>query len=123
VDTIEQRAGRGRRRHSAEFKAEAVRACQHPGVSIASVALARSINPNMLRRWIIESQGRPRSAIAEMGLCPSAQQSFVALPVPPSRVEVPPIQIELRRGALAIKVQWPASALHECAIWLREVLK
>ena len=28
--------------------------------------------------------------------------------------------IEVRRGSLAVSVQWPSSAMHECCIWLRE---
>ena len=52
-----------RRRHSAEFKAEAVAACRQPGVSIASVALARGLNPNLLRRWMVEAE--QGSAMAE----------------------------------------------------------
>ena len=52
---------RRRRRHSALFKAEAVGACQQPGVSIAAVALARGLNANMLRDWVrkAERSGRP----------------------------------------------------------------
>ncbi len=63
VDTSGQGAGRRRRRnHSEQFKAEAVAACLVPGVSIAAVAMARSINANLLRRWVVEaerSQGVP----------------------------------------------------------------
>jgi hypothetical protein len=44
---------RRRRRHSELFKAEAVGACQQEGVSIAAVALARGVNANLLRRWVV----------------------------------------------------------------------
>ena len=47
---------RRRRRHSAEFKAEAVAACRQPGVSIAAVAMSRSVNANLLRRWVVEAE-------------------------------------------------------------------
>jgi len=47
---------RRRRRHSAEFKADAVAACRKPGVSIAAEALARSINANLLRRWVLAAE-------------------------------------------------------------------
>lgn len=40
-------AGRTRRRHSPEFKTQAITACQHPGVSIAAVALANQLNANL----------------------------------------------------------------------------
>ena len=48
---------RRRRRHSAEFKAEAIAACLQPGISIAAVALARGLNANLLRRWIVAYSG------------------------------------------------------------------
>ena len=44
---------RRRRRHSAEFKAAVIKECMRPGVSIAAVALAHSLNANMLRKWLI----------------------------------------------------------------------
>ena len=124
----EERSGRRRRRrHSAQFKAEAIAACQRPGVSIAAAALERSINANLLRRWVIEAE----RAEADMrvpekpALATSAAESFVSLPLPAPTppVRSAPIHIELRRGAMAIVVQWPASALPECALWLRELLK
>ena len=42
--------------------AEAVGACQQPGISIATVALARGVNASMLRRWVSQSgpAGRPK---------------------------------------------------------------
>ena len=48
-----------RRRHSAEFKAEAVAACQKPGVSMAAAALERSINANLLRRFLHDVPDHP----------------------------------------------------------------
>jgi hypothetical protein len=33
------------------------------------------------------------------------------------------LQIEVRRGALTVSLQRPSSAMPECALWLREVLK
>jgi transposase len=42
---------RPRRRHGAEFKAEAVKACMQPGISIAAVALRYRLNANLLRQW------------------------------------------------------------------------
>ena len=31
------------------------------------------------------------------------------------------IQIELRRGAAAMKISWPIAAAAECAAWMREL--
>jgi len=115
---------RRRRRHSAEFKAEAVAACRKPGTSIAAAALERSINANLLRRWVIEAERADASALVPPKPAAMIQkESFVALPLPSRAADDPPIRIEVRRGTLAVSVQWPSSAMHECAVWLREVLK
>ena len=47
---------RRRRRHSKQFKAEAVAACRQSGISIAAVALSRELNANLLRRWVSEAE-------------------------------------------------------------------
>jgi transposase len=128
MNTIEQVVETGRRRrrtHSAHFKAEAVGACQQSGVSIAAVALARRLNAAMLHRWVKEAErsGRP---IAIRPTTPSVaienEERFVSLPLPPNPVSGP-IRIEVRRRGGTVKVEWPASAAHECALLLRELMK
>jgi transposase len=125
VDTTGQGSGRRRRRnHSEQFKAEAVSACLVPGVSIAAVAMARSINANLLRRWVVEAecgQGAPLKPAAPAEI--TQTDKFIALPLPATPAVDTPVRIEVRRGALTVSVQWPRSALHECAVWLRDVLK
>ena len=123
MHTIDQRSGRRRRRHhSPEFKAEAIEACRQPGMSIAAAALARSINANLLRRWITEAE-RDETARATQKTPPPPVDAFIALPAPTQPSARSPVKIKVRRGSLTVIVQWPTSALHECAIWLREVLK
>ena len=118
--------GRRRRRtHSAHFKAEAIGACQQSGVSIAAVALAHGLNAAMLHRWVKEAErsGRP---IAIRTTTPSvsmeSEEGFVSLPLPPNPVSGP-IRIEVRRRGGTVKVEWPVSAAHECALLLRELMK
>ena len=109
---MEQELGRRRRRvHSAEFKAEAIGACRRPGVSIAAIALERSINANLLRRWVVEAERA--EAVAPRAL--PAPESFVAVPIRPASSQDTPIRVEVRRGSLTVNVQWPSSAMHECA--------
>jgi transposase len=125
---MDQEAGRRRRRsYSAEFKAEAVAACRRPGASTAAAALERSINANVLRRWVVEAERAERLLVTPRALPPppgpSAKGSFVALPMRPKSVDTTPITVEVRRGTMTVSVQWPSSAVHECAMWLREVLK
>lgn len=125
---MDQEVGRRRRRtYSAEFKAEAVAACRKPGASTAAAALERSINANVLRRWIVEAEHARGAAASARALPPppgpAAKGSFVALPMPPKAADTTPITVEVRRGTMTVSVQWPSSAVRECALWLREVLK
>jgi transposase len=122
VHTIEQ-GRRRRRQHSAAFKAEAVAACRQPGVSIASAAMARSINANLLRRWVVEAERAEGITVAAPRALLPPGEAFVAVPISARSVDHMPIRIEVRRGAVTVSVRWPSSAMHECAIWLREVLK
>ena len=117
---------RRRRRHSAAFKAEAVAACQQPGVSIAAAAMARGLNANLLRRWVAEAERAGARSVAERSTTQSvaleSPQSFVPIALTASSTETP-IRIELRRGSSSVSVQWPVSAAGECALLLRELLR
>jgi transposase-like protein len=128
MNTIEQVVETGRRRrrtHSAHFKAEAIGACQQSGISVAAVALARGLNAAMLHRWVkqAERSGRP---IAIRPTTPSVAiehgEGFVPLPLPPNAVSGA-IRIEVRRRGGSVTVEWPASAAHECALLLREIMR
>lgn len=116
-----------RRRHSPEFKAALIAACRQPGVSLASVALSNGVNANLLRRWVIDAEGRSSGDLMKSG-------SVVPVPTAPSTGFVPAtiaspaahaqaIEVELRRGPLAIRVSWPASASGDCGAWLRDLLR
>lgn len=117
-------AGRRRRRHSDEFKAQAVAACRQPGVSMAAVAMAHGINANLLRRWVCQSAVAPHALTTSASEDPRSN-AFVplALPAPLTDAPLPEIRIELQRGATTVKVNWPANAAGECAAWLRELLR
>ncbi len=130
--TPDQQAGarQRRRKHSDEFKAEAVASCMQHGISIAAIAMARGINANLLRRWVQEAEMKParapRNSIAVREVPPAQHKpSFVPVSLPPPAAAVPPadIRIELHRGDTAITVTWPASAASECAAWMRELLR
>jgi transposase len=122
--TMDERLGRRRRRtHSSAFKAEAVAACLRPGASIAAAAMERSINANLLRRWVLEAERAEPMAPSIPRVLSAPGESFVAVPIRPPSTEGAAIQIEVRRGALTVILHWPSSALHECALWLRELLK
>ena len=116
---------RRRRRHSAAFRAEAVAACQQPGVSMAAVALVRGLNANLLRRWVLQAE-RGTLLVPTRSTAPSASDenisSFVPVALSSTATEAV-IRIELRRGSSSVSVQWPASAARECALLLRELMR
>lgn len=122
VDTIDSQAPAGRRRrrlHSDEFKADAVAAASQPGVSMASVALARGINANLLRRWVREAEVVPAKASPPT----PTRSTFVPMQLPGPIGSTADIRLELRRGATTITVTWPMAAAAECASWMRELLR
>lgn len=47
---------RRRRQHPPHYKAELVQLCLSSGASLASIALDHGLNPNLLRRWVIEHE-------------------------------------------------------------------
>ncbi len=129
MNTVVKQAepGRGRRRHSAEFKREVIGACRQPGVSMAAVALANGLNANLLRRWVAAAEQEREDAASLLSRDDAVMDrdgapAFVPLPAP-QRVALADIRIELRRGATSIKVTWPGDAAIECAAWMRELLR
>lgn len=132
-----------RRRHSAEFKAKVLAACNEPGASVAAVALAHGLNANLVRTWL-GGRGLKRTRVAAPAAAfvapPTAASLFApsarflplevapAPPGPPARAApstldaVPaPIHIELHRGPLCLSVHWPVSAAADCVAWLVEL--
>ena len=105
---------RRRRRHSPEFKAKVIAACQAPGVSVASVALEYGLNANMVRLWIKASRtAQTTSPAAFMPL---------ALPGPIATVPEDAIRIEVPRANGTITITWPISHADRALTLLRELL-
>jgi transposase len=102
-----------RRRHSDELKAQVLSECARPGASVASVALSHGINANIVHKW------RRLAGVAPL---PVASFVSVALPAPTSAATAD-IRMELRRGATAMTITWPAEAAADCAAWMRELLR
>ena len=130
-----QSKSESRRRHSAELKAQVLAACEAPGASLSAVALSFGLNANLVREW---RNGRGVKRATASGSRAGPRPEFVALPLPQPTPAVPPavsvapaalaappqqIDLQLQRGALAVKVTWPMSAAGDCAAWLRELLR
>lgn len=108
---------RKRRRHSAELKARILAECAVPGASVAKVAMAHGINANIVHGW--------RKLAREAGAVTVSQQ-FVPVAVATSAVlpsDKQAIEVELRRGAVTVKLSWPMSSAMDLSGWMRELLR
>ncbi len=114
--------GRGRRRHSAEFKARLVEECRQPGMSVARVARDNGVNANLLHQWIVSSRTR-EGGVAKV---PQIAETFVPVQISPrsaAATAAAPIVVEIQRGSATVTVNWPIEAAAECADWLRAWLR
>lgn len=110
---------RKRRRYSRELKARILAECGVSGASVAKVAMSHGINANVVHGWRKLARVRDEAA----GL---VQREFVPVavaPVPEARLDDQRIEVELRRGAVTMKITWPMSAAADLAAWTRELLR
>jgi transposase len=120
VDTMASDKVVRRRRHSDELKAQMLAECEMPGASVAKVAMANGINANVVHRWRqLAREGRQATAVKPSEFVAVAIAQPTSLPAPNCRA----IEVELRRGAVTMKVIWPSSAAADFAAWTRELLR
>jgi transposase len=118
-----------RRRYSDELKAQVLAECEAPGVSVAKVAMAHGINANIVHGWRQAQREERQRAVARPHQHNHQQTQFVPVTMAPAmpHTHAGPasnsIEVELHRGALTIKLSWPASASLELAAWTRELLR
>jgi transposase len=119
VDTMASDEVVRRRRYGAEIKAQVLAECDARGASVAKVAMAHGINANVVHRW--------RQLAREGGQATVAKPSeFVAVAIAAPTLPAQglrDIEVELRRGAVTMKVIWPSSAAADFAAWARELLR
>ncbi|MGP1691558.1 MAG: IS66-like element accessory protein TnpA [Giesbergeria sp.] len=92
----------GRAVYDPQAKAEVVRACMRPGVSVARMALQCGINANLLRRWITQSMGADMKASrANMpSVAMASTEAFVPLRLAaPGAVPVTAVALKARLHA------------------------
>ena len=58
---------RARRKHSREFKQEAVRLVRERGVTVAQAARDLDLSPTLIRRWVREFVADPKEAFPGQG--------------------------------------------------------
>lgn len=106
-----------RRQYSVAFKTQVLAECEVPGASVAKVALAHGINSNIVHGWRKLARGPAAVPAADA-------MRFVPVTIAPAPVNCPrDIEVELRRGAVAMKITWPATAAAEFASFTRELLR
>jgi transposase len=108
---------RKRRRYGAELKAQILAECDAPGASVAKVAMAHGINANIVHGW--RKLARDSGAV-------TVSEHFVPVavaPVVPQVTDERTIEVELRRGGITVKLNWPMSAAVDLSAWMRELLR
>ena len=118
-----------RRRHSAELKTVVLQQCAAPGASVAKVAMSHGVNANVVHGWRKLAREREGTVLSPPGPTTLPAQTAASLPqfLPVSMAQTTSlpapagIQIEVHRGATAMKITWPITAAAECAAWMREL--
>ena len=114
---------RKRGRYSNEFKRELVRACEAPGVSTASVALANGVNANLLRRWISELRDVACARVENPLRVPANNKpEFVRLEstIRDTAAVDSKVELVLQRGEIRVLVSGSGT---ECAEFVRALFK
>jgi transposase len=108
-----------RRRYSQEFKAQVMAQCDARGASVAKVAMSHGINTNIVHGWRkLAREGGSLTTLTPRAFVPVTVEPGSAQPVAERSIEV-----ELRRGAVTMKITWPRSAASDFAAWTRELLR
>jgi len=116
---MEVERSRKRRRYGAELKAQILCECDAPNASVAKVAMSHGVNANIVHGW--RKLAREGAAVIDV-----VQREFVpvaVVPAPDVQDRDERIEVELRRGALTMKIIWQMSAAAGLAAWTRELLR
>jgi transposase len=114
---MEAQKSRTRRRYSRELKDQIIAECDVPGASVAKVALSHGINANIVHGWR-KLAGCVPAAVSRPEFIPVA-----VAPMAQTRADDRIVELELRRGAVTIKVLWPMGATAELTAFTRELLR
>ena len=110
TDIIPVKTPGKRRRHSVEFKARILAACEQPGASVASIALANGLNANLIHKWRRTAKTNQATGSTQAGFLPLA-----LTPHPGSIASDVSVIIEVND----IKIHWPVSHIDQALSWLR----
>ena len=119
MDTMATVKKRTRRDYSPELKARILAECAAPNASVAKIAMAHGVNANLVHTWrklTREGELKPAEATCFIPIAFEAEPA-----TPPAQADF--VEIDLHRGALTLKLRWPASATSELGTWMRELLR
>jgi transposase len=116
---MEAQDSRKRRRYSPDLKAQILTECGAPGASVAKVAMSHGVNANIVHGW----RKLARQAVAAPPLPVNDFIPVTVAEVTQERVEQRSVEVELRRGPITVKLQWPIAAAADLAAWMRELLR
>ncbi len=108
-----------RRRYSREMKSQVLAECGTPGASVAKVAMSYGINANVVHGWRKLARGDGEAPVVK----PREFVPVVLEGAAASNSAECGIEVELRRGAVTMKLTWPLSAAGDFAAWTRELLR
>ena len=80
----------GKRRYSESGKQALIGLCQQPGASVAAIAVANGLNPNVVRRWL---------SLAQPGRTFVNERAATLLPVMLAAEEPVPATLQLQHGS------------------------
>lgn len=106
---------RPRRKHSRAFKEQVLAECEHPGESIAGVALRHGLNANLIHKW---RQALRREARDEFLRLPAPRTTAPSVPSAPAN-PADTVRLEVTVGQSRVIVDWPLSRLHQSIDWLK----
>lgn len=114
---MKQEGYKPRRHYSAELKQQILAECSQPGNSVAQVALAHSINANLVHKWRSQSNSAP--------VLVKERPEFIPVPIGQLQPPAQPahIHIEIVRAQMRVGIDWPLESVGDCAAMLRELLR
>ena len=99
-----------RQRYSQAFKAKILAACEQPGVSVASVALANGLNANLIHKWRRLAKAQPSKQPEQADFLPIPMTTSGNNPSPDTTV-----MVEVNH----LKIHWPMAHIDHAISWLR----
>lgn len=110
-----------RRRYTAAFKAQILAECDHPGASVAGVAIRHQLNPNLVQKWRLLARRDGQGDFLRLPTPASSVPPAVTPATPPASPAMVRMDVPTPSGTLI--VHWPIDALPHSVEWLRALTR